>query len=235
MVDPRDHVTLAKIGFTLGYIVKPVVVPEFRMIQELHKHYGIDERWRYHDTHGRRAAEIKALAPEEAAARLDAANTRDEVVSALLSACLSFFRRALFFIVRDPWLLGWSAAGEGADLALVARLRIPLDKPSVFQTVARDKTLFLGRFGADEESQAFLKAIGKRTGTAALFPVAVKGRVVNLVYGDTGSSASMRESLGELTVLAQKATRAYLRIIRKRISEARKDETQPEEEETRPR
>ncbi len=236
MVDPRDHVTLANIGFTLGYIIKPVVVPEFAMIRLLQQHYGIDERWRFHDTHVRRTVPIAPLATEAAAALLDAANNRDEVVAAMLSGCLSFFKRVLFFIVREPWLLGWSAAGEGVDALAVSRLRIPLDRPSVFQTVARDKTLFLGRLGADDQSQAFLKTMGKKpTSSAALFTIAVKGRVVNLVYGDAGPSANVRGSLGELMVLVQKVPRAYLRIIKKRISEAQKEPDTLQEEETKAR
>src|SRR5262245_45172402 len=236
MVDPRDHVTLASIGFRLGYIIKPVVVPEFSMIRLLHQHYAIDERWRFHDTHVRRSAPIAPLATEAAAALLGAANNRDEVVAALLSACLGFFKRVLCFIVREPWLLGWSAAGEGVDVESVSQLRIPLDTPSVFQGVVRDRTLFLGRLGADDESVAFLKMMGKKaTSSAALFTIGVKGRVVNLVYGDAGPSANVRTSLGELMVLVQKVPRAYLRIISKRISEAQKESDNQQEEETKTR
>jgi hypothetical protein len=141
----------------------------------------------------------------------------------------------IFFIVREPWVLGWSGLGEGMDRSLASSLRIPLDQPSVFQRVARDKTVFFGRFGPEEESQRFLRLIAKRpTSNAALFPVVVKGRVVNLVYGDSGASGNLRADLGGLMVLLQKVPRAYLRIIRKRIAEARKAteaESQGEESE----
>jgi hypothetical protein len=105
----------------------------------------------------------------------------------------------------------------------VARLRIPLDQPSVFQGVIRDKTLFLGRFGKDEQSQGFLKALGKKASTtAALFPIVLKGRVVNLVYGDAGATGNVRTGLGELLVLVQRVPRAYARLIQRRIEEGRK-------------
>jgi hypothetical protein len=223
MVDPSDHGALAKVGFTLGYIVRPIVVPEFRMIQLLRDYYGVDERWRYNDTH--RPAALSAEAPdaESAALRIEGAVTRDEVVEALLALCRHFFRRVLFFIVREPWVLGWAGAGEGVDRDLAQRLRFPLDEPSVFQTVTRDKTVFIGRLGSEEQNQRFLKAVGKRpTTNAALFPVLVKGRVVNLVYADNGSTGNVKPSLGELLVLLQKVPRAYLRIIRRRVAEARK-------------
>jgi hypothetical protein len=120
-------------------------------------------------------------------------------------------------------VLGWNAAGEGIERGLATSLRIPLDQPSVFQTVTRDKSVFVGRFGAEEENQAFMTAIGKRPqSNAALFPIVVKGRAVNLIYGDSGPAGNVKANLGDLMVLAQKVSRAYLRIIRLRIAENRK-------------
>lgn len=224
MVDPNDHASVARIGYSLGLIVKPLVVPEFRMIQLLRDHYGVDERWRYADTHTRRA-QRQAPSGEEpgtGATRLDAAVTRDEVVQAVVTLCLGFFRRVIFFIVREPWVLGWNGLGEGLDRSLLARLRIPLGEASVFRTVARDKTHFLGRLGPEPQNQAFLRALGKNPATnAALVPILVRGRVVNLVYGDNGVSGNVRPDLGELLVALQKVPRAYLRIIRQRLAVAR--------------
>jgi hypothetical protein len=224
MVDPADHGAVAQVGYSLGYIVRPMVVPEFRMIQLLRDHYGVDERWRFTDTHRPAAGAPKEpLDAATAAARIDAAVTREDVVEGVLSLCLGFFKRVIFFIVREPWVLGWSGAGEGMDRTLATSLRVPLDAPSVFQTVSRAKTLFIGRLGPEEENQRFLKLLGKRPGTnAALFPVAVRGRVVNIIYGDNGAAGNVKADLGELLVLVQKVPRAYLRIIRMRVAETRK-------------
>jgi type II secretion system (T2SS) protein E len=223
MVDPQDHAALAKVGFSHGYIVRPLVVPEFRMIQLLRDHYGVDERWRYDDTHRPPVLPPVPVDRETAVARIESGNTRDEIVEATLALCQSFFRRVLFFIVREPWVLGWGARGEGFDVRLASVLRIPLDTPSVFQGVTRDKTVFLGRLGPEDENRRFLEAIGKSPNTsAAVFPITLKGRVVNLVYGDAGPSASVKADLGQLLALVQKVPRAYLRIIRRRIAESRK-------------
>jgi hypothetical protein len=223
MVDPRDHTAVAQVGYTLGYIVRTAVVPEFRMIQLLRDYYGVDERWRYTDTHRPPSMPPQPIDPAAAAERIDGATTRDEVVEGVLGLCHRFFRRVIFFIVRDPWVTGWSALGEGVDKALAEGLRIPLDQPSVFQTVTRDKTVFLGRLGPEPENQRILKALGKRPQTnAALFPIVVRGRVVNLVYGDAGPTGNVKAAMGELLVLLQKVPKAYLRIIRRRIAEARK-------------
>ncbi|MET0551513.1 MAG: hypothetical protein ABW221_00650, partial [Vicinamibacteria bacterium] len=223
MVDPNDHGTVARIGYAHGFIIRTAVVPEFRMIQLLRDYYGVDERWRFTDTH--RAALAARRDPPTAltaAERLDEAVTRDEVVEALLAVCQRFFRRVLFFIVKEPWVLGWSGAGEGVERSLVTGLRVPLDQPSIFRTVTRDRSLFIGRLGPEEENQRLVKALGKRPqSTAVVLPVSLRSRVVNLVYGDNGPEGRVRSDLGELMVLLQKVPRAYLRIIRKRVADAR--------------
>jgi hypothetical protein len=227
MVNPGDHAAVAHVGYSLGYIVRPQVVPEFRMVQLLHDHYGLDERWRYTDLRGGVPVAV-APAPAErdpaaAAQRIDAAATRDEVVAAALALGRCYFRRVLFFIVREPWVMGWDGAGEGFDRARAAALRVPLDLPSVFQGVTRNRTTFVGRPGPEEANAAFLAAIGKKPGTtAALFPIALRGRVVNLLWGDSGSAGAARGDLGQLMVHMQKIPRAYLRIIRARLAEVRK-------------
>ena len=224
MVDPNDHKAMAEVGFRLGYIVRPLVVPEFRMIQLLHDYYGVDERWRFTDTHHAPSARIEPLDMEAATALIDRATTRDEVVDAALALCLRYFRRVIFFIVRQPWVLGWNGAGEGMDRHLAETLRIPLDQPSVFQSVAQERTVFIGRLGPGSENEKFLKAIAKRPQTtAAVLPIAVRGRVVNLIYGDSGATGSVRADVGDLLLNAQHVTRAYLRIIRRRLAATRRE------------
>jgi hypothetical protein len=223
MVDPSDHGTVARIGYSGGYIVRPQVIPEFRMVQLLRDHYGVDERWRFTDTLREAPVAPPRIDAATAAARIDAAGSRDEVVEAVLALCHNSFKRVIFFIVREPWVVGWSGVGEGQSRTSAIQLRVPLDTPSVFQSVARTKTLFVGRLGAEEENLRFLEALGKkRTTNAALLPVAVQGRVVNLVWCDNGATGNIKADLGDLVVALQSVPKAYLRIIRQRIAETRK-------------
>jgi hypothetical protein len=231
MVDPDDHSAVAKIGYSLGYIVKPMVVPEFRMIQLLRDFYGVDERWRYTDTHRAKVRRVAPSDPLSAAAAIDGAVTRDEVVEGTVALCLGTFRRVVFFIVREPWVIGWTGGGEGMDKERAATFRVPLDAPSVFRTVVRDRTVFVGRLGPDEEDRRLLDALDKRPNTnAALFPIAVRGRVVNIVYGDNGSTGHVKPGLGDLLLALQRVPRAYLRIIRRRVADARRASQEPDHE-----
>jgi hypothetical protein len=233
MVDPSDHSTVARVGFSKGYIIKPLVVSELRMIELLRDHYGVDERWRFTDTHAGRSRLPPSITPEVAAERIEAAKSRDDVVEAVVAACHHLFRRVIFFIVREPEVIGWTGRGEGMDPELAASLRVPLAEPSVFQTVTRDRTVFIGRLGPDAENQRFLKRLGKRpTTNAALFPIVVRGRVVNLIYGDNGAAGNVKANMGSLLVFIQKVPAAYVRIIRQRVAETRAEtgEEAPEDE-----
>jgi hypothetical protein len=231
MVDPSDHATVARIGFSRGYIIKPLVISEVRMIQLLRDYYDVDDRWRFTDTHGASRRLPASISAEVASERIEAAETRDDVVETVLAACHSRFRRVIFFIVREPKVLGWSGRGEGVDPELAAGIEIPLDEPSVFQTVTRDRTVFIGRFGPEPANERFMKLIAKRPNTnAALFPISVRGRVVNLVYCDAGASGNVKADIGELMIFIQRIPEAYVRIIRRRIAETRELAAQLAEE-----
>ena len=222
MVNPRDHTTVAKIGFSRGFIVKPIVIPELRMARLLRQHYGVDERWRHVDTFRPQIEPGEALEPEVAGERLDSARTRDEVVDAILGVCHRSFRRVIFLIVKDPWVLGWTGRGEGVDRGLAEGLRFPLGEPSVFQTVARDKTHFIGRLAENEQNTRLLNKLDKQPNTnAVVFPIVLRGRVVNLIYGDSGSGRNVKTDMGSLLLVLQRVPDAYLRIIKERVGATR--------------
>ena len=192
------------------------------MVQLLRDHYGVDERWRFTDLRGRVAATPAPVLrnPDAAAAAIDAAahpgrrgGGRARARALLLQAGHLLHRARAVGAG-----LGRNRRGHGPGAR--RRLRVPLDMPSVFQGVTRNRTVFVGRLGPEGANREFLEAIGKKAGTtAALFPIAVRGRVVNLLWGDSGAAGAARGDLGQLMAHMQKIPRAYLRIIRARIAE----------------
>ena len=56
---------------------------------------------------------------------------------------------------------------------------------------------------------------------------------MNLIWGDSGARGAARADLGQLMAHVQKIPRAYLRIIRARVAEAKRDAaSRPNREET---
>ena len=117
----------------------------------------VDERWRFTTRTARPSpARKEPLSAATAGARLDEAVTRDEVVACAARGLASASSGACcFFIVKGaPGVLGWSVGGEGVDRALVSSLKVLLDQPSIFRTVTRDRSVFIGRLLGPEGEPA---------------------------------------------------------------------------------
>ena len=216
---PGRPPAVAKVGYSLGYIVKPLVVPEFRMIQLLRDHYGVDERWRYTDTHRpapRRAARSGDPRPPPRASTPPPPATR--WWRRCSRSCQCFFRRVVFFIVREPWVLGWDGRGRGhGPAAWPPRLRIPLDQPSVFQDGDPRQDVFIGRLRArGREPSGSSRRIGKKARHQRRgLPDRGEGpgRQPHL-RGQRAAGGRAAATWASCWPSVQKVPRAYLRIIR---------------------
>jgi len=68
MADPADLKAIDEISFITGFIVKPVIAPEVRLIQALGKYYGFEVDHRYQQIIGRIEQEKSAARPAPAVA-----------------------------------------------------------------------------------------------------------------------------------------------------------------------
>ncbi|MFZ5467798.1 MAG: FrgA protein [Myxococcota bacterium] len=156
-----------------------------------------------------------------------AVRDRDRIVDvALRYARRTFDFTAAFATVRGA-ALGWDARGEGADPAWVSQVSIPLDAASVFRTVAMTRGSYVGPVPADSLTQHFLGMLGRAPRTVFLFPVEVKGRLVAILYGDSGQKPVSQRKLSDLLLFCQDLAGAFqeLIVLRKRkVSSALADE-----------
>lgn len=150
------------------------------------------------------------LSFKEATALLDKPNDRYHIARAVLRFGLSLFSRCMLFTAHRGVLLGMDAIGQGIDPMAFRSVLIPLDGPSVFQTVVNTKAHFLGGLPKTKINIQFLRAMGKQVPLSAmLIPVLVRGKVVNLIYGDKGHKAHCPNDIGQLLILAQHISRSY--------------------------
>jgi hypothetical protein len=94
---------------------------------------------------------------------------------------------------------------------------LPLDRPSIFASVANDVTPYEGQLPRGQVEAAFLDQIGAGSWPSAcvIAPVRVKGRVVSLLYCDTpdrrGVGLAAREAvLGAARHVAETLVRVIL-------------------------
>jgi len=241
MVDPSDHAAKAAISYATGCMVKPYVIPEYRMLELLERYCGVPPQWRYEDRRrdyiarasrplsgAGKAAGEGPLSPEipqtplsfeEASAALEQASTRDEVIRAALRLAAGYARRAAFYIVRKNLVIGWDCLGEGMDLSSIRSQVLPLSEPSIFQTVHDNPGPFMGKIPRTAANDLFRKSIEKRSGSVLVLPVRLADRIVNLLYLDNGTKDDVRPELKDLLLFVNKLPEAYLRIIQRRIQE----------------
>ena len=238
MLDPSDHVAKAEVSYATPYIVKPYVIPQVRMLALLQKYCDVSPEWRYEDSsrnyfqlasrfrtrrgEDRRvkaAPEMTKLSIPDALRKLHAATARDDVVNVALRAAIQMCRRAVFYIVRKNYVLGWDCAGEDLEQKLIRTQIYPLNAPSVFTTVYDNPGPFIGKLPRTEANDLLRKSLFKRRGNSMVLPVVLADRVINLIYLDNGPEDDLPEEANELVTFTPHIASAYERIIRSRLEE----------------
>lgn len=146
----------------------------------------------------------------EATRALSEVSDRQAIARCVLRYAASVFRRAMLFTVHRGVALGWNAVGEGLDRRAIRKLVIPLDSPSIFKLVVDSRAHYLGGLRKTPVNIQFLRGTGRQIPLSALMlPILVRGRVVNVLYGDNGHNRHCPSDVGDLLILAQRIAQSY--------------------------
>jgi hypothetical protein len=161
------------------------------------------------------AGSIDPLGEESAAGMLVEAEDRDEILAAILGRLARDFPRCAIFLVRGELAMGWKCAIGRQAAPGFDRLQIPLDEPSVLQTVAEGKSYYLGPIPRSPFNSMMLQEMGGTVPTAALLvPLLMMGRVVGILYAD-GKGVNLGERLFDLQKLTARAAMAFEILVLK--------------------
>ncbi len=156
------------------------------------------------------AHQPQALSFQQATELLGKPSDRYQIARVVLRYGLSLFTRCMLFTAHRGVLLGMDAVGCEIDPLAFRSVLIPLDEPSVFQTVVNTKAHFIGALPKTKINMEFLKVMGKQVPLSAMIiPVLVRGKAVNVIYGDNGHKAHCPNDIGQLLILAQHISRSY--------------------------
>lgn len=155
--------------------------------------------------------EPSAISFAEAVQALKGVRERGAIAGTVLRYARSRFKRALLLTVRRGEIHGWVGMGDGVDVSLVHRLRLPLEAEGVLPTVAQTSSHYLGPLQKNESNIRLLRALGHGVPRSAfVVPVLALGKVVNLLYADNGGGQQVDPSdLGELLILAARIAQGY--------------------------
>ena len=158
----------------------------------------------------------------QATRKLSEVSERNAIARAVLRFARSTFKRCMLFTIHRGLALGWDAIGEDLDRWAFRSVMIPLDSPSVFQTVVNTRAHYLGGLQKTKTNIEFLRATGKKVPySACLMPVLVRGRVVNILYCDNGHKKHSTDDIGDLLILAQRISQCYESLFEQKRAQYR--------------
>ena len=141
---------------------------------------------------------------------------REAVATTVLRFATSKFKRALILSVTRNVVTGWRGMGEGVSERRMKMLVVPLDVPSSFKLVRDTCSHFIGAV-RDAPTETFYRLLGAGPpSTAVMMPILARGRVVHLLYVDSGPNEFTPPDVGELLILSQSVTRSYEALIQQR-------------------
>ncbi len=143
---------------------------------------------------------------------------RDQILEVFFSYARQFFDYTALFVVQENAADGREAWGPGASTEEVQAVSVPLDRPSVFAEVRRTTAPLVRRLGAtDVERDVALGLRRPTTPPALILPIAIRQRVVLLLYGDRGGEEFDLGAVMELVRFASRVVEAFeLLILRKK-------------------
>lgn len=148
--------------------------------------------------------------PDPPLARLRAATHRDEIATAILDYVALMMRRAAFFVMKKSILIGHDARGTDLDPSTVRKLVINVEAPSLFRDVIASRLPYRGPLPETPANRAFAHALGGVSSEVLVMPIAVRDRVIAVLFAD-GAAQPLPDAALHATV--REAGLAYERLI----------------------
>ncbi len=159
---------------------------------------------------------------------IDSATHRDQIGEALIGYAVGRFEVAVVFLLRDQNAMGWRLYSARPVRSAVDQISLPLGGISALQAAHDAGEPFRGcspSAGMPVERQLWRSLeVDADPAEVLVVPVAVRQRVVNLIYVHGFDGEPLQDSLcDELVELGRKASDAYVRLIQRSKATARVD------------
>jgi hypothetical protein len=147
-------------------------------------------------------------------AEMDRSASHEHIARLAVHLARAYAEATAIFSVRHDLIEG--LVGEGMQSNLAGTL-LPAAADSVFANVVASGTGFRGTPPKGGLEEKVLRALGRdHVGEIGLFPIAIRGRVVNLLYADNGPEVLGDASAAALGAVCTRVARAYARLILER-------------------
>jgi hypothetical protein len=149
-----------------------------------------------------------AAAPDPPLSALRAASDRDAVAGVVLDYLQGLTRRSIFFAIKRALLASYASRGlTGSHLRAQS---IDIERPSIFRDVIVSRLPYRGPLPDTPANRPFADHIGGVATEIVLLPIAVRERIIAVVFAD-GALQPLPDAA--LHTLTREAGLAYERVI----------------------
>jgi len=169
----------------------------------------------FRDTGKEKDTNVREIASVEGASRkLADARHRNVVADTLLTFGQFYLERLALFTASGDEITGWRASGPWKSPEKVSQITFARDEANMIRNVAASGEVFVGAFPRIPGNLKIPETLGGPVpGHVALFPIAVRNRVVAVLYGDNGATDSRFGDLADVQKVAAKASLALEMLI----------------------
>ncbi len=157
------------------------------------------------------------LTAKAAVELLKEAEGRDEILEIFFVFARQFFDFTALFVVHDDIAEGRDAWGEGAGVSDIRQIAVPLDVPGTFAAVKEGLVPLVTDMSQSELDVIVTGDLGRLDSQPCMVaPVAIKKRVVLMIYGDRSGESFGIANLPELVAFLPRVADAFLALLLRR-------------------
>jgi hypothetical protein len=159
-----------------------------------------------------------AVTLEDAVHRLSVAEHREQIADIVIDFMLPRFGCGLIFLLRGTNAHVWRGFAPGVDSRAIETIAFPIAMPSMFRTAKERAVTFRGSppaEGAHLHGQVWKYLHCAAPADVVVIPIAIRERIVNLVYAHAGSGSMPDANVRELQALCSAVGNAFIRLIQR--------------------
>lgn len=217
MLNPKDIREIDELRFITGFDIIPYVITEVRLLYAIEKYYGIKKALRYISLADRLEpeAEVKEESIEKVKAAFVEVKQTEEIAGILIQEAYKIAARAAVFIMKGRKIVGWKGRGLSVDGFEMAE-----EEFSIFADVLKRKSHYRGPVLKIKGNEPLIKLLAGTPQDVLVMPIAMRDKVIALLYVDNGNTSVLNANVGYLSKLASMAAIAFeIIILKKKISD----------------
>ncbi|NWF75309.1 MAG: hypothetical protein HXY53_01820 [Nitrospirae bacterium] len=215
MLNPKDIKEIDELRFITGYDIIPYAITELRLIHTLEKYYGIKRDIRFISLTDRFTTENvkEEISIDNIKKAFTDVKDTEDVAGILLNEIFKIAPRIAIFTVKGEKLIGWKARGLDINNFVISENESP-----IFSEVIRTKTNYRGPIINIKQNESLIKILSGTPQDVLILPIAIREKVIAIVYIDNGNNAVLNANVGYISMLTSMAAIAFeILILKKRI------------------